>query len=354
MKRFPAALALLTLSVVASAQVDLKEFLAARDKNGIRSALTMATYRSFTGSGVFEVRCTVKGFISSRGDTLMVETPDGLRLNIRTENTPDFLKTTGTQARLIVKLTRASLNAETEVEYVLGTAEATVAEYDMAHAATIEARMKRERVTASRSGSRIGRILTPPTTSPSLKGEIGQGTGSVVDAGPSAAVQATGDLAVVVDAYGSYIQSVNPRIDRPTANAWAGYIIQYSNEVNLDPRLVIALIVAESDFKPETTSHKGAMGLCQLMSDEVRRFGLANAYDPRQNIWASTRLLREGIDKYKALGNDEWKATVLALAGYNAGHGAVKKYGYTIPPYRETQGYVTKISNLYKRFVGSE
>ncbi|MFX8770557.1 hypothetical protein ABTM91_20425, partial [Acinetobacter baumannii] len=81
----------------------------------------MAAYRQFTGSGVFEVRCTVKGYISSRGDTLMVETPDGLRLNIRTENTPDFLKSTGTQARLIVKLSRATLNSETEVELMLST-----------------------------------------------------------------------------------------------------------------------------------------------------------------------------------------------------------------------------------------
>ncbi|MFX9154033.1 lytic transglycosylase domain-containing protein, partial [Acinetobacter baumannii] len=96
-------------------------------------------------------------------------------------------------------------------------------------------------------------------------------------------------------------------------------------------------------------SNKGAMGLTQLMSDEVRRYGLTNAYDPRQNIWASTRLLREGIDKYRAMGHDEWQSIVLALAGYNAGHGAVKKYGYTVPPYRETQGYVAKISALYKR-----
>ncbi|MES1147126.1 MAG: lytic transglycosylase domain-containing protein, partial [bacterium] len=143
-------------------------------------------------------------------------------------------------------------------------------------------------------------------------------------------------------------------IDRGTANNWARWIIQYSNEVGIDPRLEIALIVAESDFKPQETSRPGAMGLCQLMPDEVQRFGLTNAYDPAQNIWASTRLLREGIDKYKALGFDEWKSICLALAGYNAGHGAVKKYGYSIPPYKETQGYVSKITALYKKFIGSE
>lgn len=350
MNRLPAALALLLLSVVASAQAELKEFLAARDKNGIQAALTKAAYNDFTGSGVFEVRCRVTGCISSHGDTLMVETPDGLKLNIRTENKPEFLHT-GTLARLIVKLTRATVNSETEVELLLSTLEATVADHDAAQA---EVKARKDRSLSSRSGTRMARPMASPTSTPSLQGQIGQGAGSMVDVAPSPAVQPTGDMAVVVDAYGAYIQGVNPRLDRATANAWADYIIQYCTEVDLDPRLMIALIVAESDFKPETTSNKGAMGLCQLMSDEVRRWGLSNAYDPRQNIWASTRLLREGIDKYKKLGYDDWKSTVLALAGYNAGHGAVKKYGYSIPPYRETQGYVAKISSLYKKFVGSE
>jgi soluble lytic murein transglycosylase-like protein len=164
---------------------------------------------------------------------------------------------------------------------------------------------------------------------------------------------APGDVAPIVDAYASYIRTVNSRVGHAQATEWAGYIVRYASEVGLDPRLQIALIVAESDFKPQTTSSKGAMGLCQLMNDEVRRFGLTDPYDPKQNIYASTRLLREGIDKYVKMGYDNWNATILALAGYNAGHGAVKKYGYSVPPYRETQGYVRKITGLYRTFVGN-
>jgi soluble lytic murein transglycosylase-like protein len=79
----------------------------------------------------------------------------------------------------------------------------------------------------------------------------------------------------------------------------------------------------------------------QLMPDTARRFGVKNIYNPKQNIKAGVKYMRWLLDKF---GGD----MRLALAGYNAGEGAVMKYGKKIPPYRETRNYVTKIMNHYE------
>jgi soluble lytic murein transglycosylase-like protein len=106
----------------------------------------------------------------------------------------------------------------------------------------------------------------------------------------------------------------------------------------VDPILVQALIQVESNYRPRAKSHKGAMGLMQLMPATAREYRVRNAYDPKANINA-------GIQKLKGLLN-KWEGNVaMALAAYNAGEGAVARFN-GIPPYRETQNYVTKILSL--------
>jgi soluble lytic murein transglycosylase-like protein len=101
----------------------------------------------------------------------------------------------------------------------------------------------------------------------------------------------------------------------------------------VDPILVQALIQVESNYQPRARSPKGAMGLMQLMPSVAREYKVRNAYDPKANIDAGVRKLKGLLEKY---------SVDLALAAYNAGEGAIQRFG-GIPPYRETQNYVSRI-----------
>src|SRR5918999_1673922 len=106
------------------------------------------------------------------------------------------------------------------------------------------------------------------------------------------------------------------------------------NDVNAD--LVRAVIQAESAFNPRAVSPKGAMGLMQLMPGTAAEYGVLDPFDPVDNVRAGVKYLKRLLDMYSG-------RVELALAAYNAGPGAVKKYGGTVPPYRETRNYVAKI-----------
>ncbi|MBV9217642.1 MAG: lytic transglycosylase domain-containing protein [Acidobacteria bacterium] len=118
------------------------------------------------------------------------------------------------------------------------------------------------------------------------------------------------------------------------------YIVDSSRRYSIDPLLIYSQMHTESSFKLNATSNKGASGLMQLMPATARRLGVTNIYDPKQNIEGGVKYMRILLDMFG--GNIS-----LALAGYNAGEGAVQKYGNQIPPFTETQEYVRRISARY-------
>jgi soluble lytic murein transglycosylase-like protein len=118
----------------------------------------------------------------------------------------------------------------------------------------------------------------------------------------------------------------------------------YGNQQGVDPYLIFCLMSQESKFTSGATSSKGAQGLMQLMPGTAARYGVTNSYDVAQSISGGTRYLKDLLKMFNG-------RIDLALAGYNAGEGAVIKYGYNIPPYDETRNYVKLIIKRYGRIT---
>lgn len=118
------------------------------------------------------------------------------------------------------------------------------------------------------------------------------------------------------------------------------FIAESGARNGIDPVLLYSIMHRESSFKRFALSPKGARGLMQLMPGTAARFGVKNIFDPQQNIEGGARYVRFLLDTFDG-------DVRLTLAGYNAGEGAVMKYGNRVPPYRETQEYVRRISERY-------
>lgn len=152
---------------------------------------------------------------------------------------------------------------------------------------------------------------------------------------------------------GSYKRIVNPwGTFRGSPKSKRGYLNEYKYSDNfdqhitstarwygIDPLLIKAMIKVESNFNPDALSPKGAMGIMQLMPGTAERVGVADPFNPAENIEGGVKYFNKLVNMF----ND----VTLAIAGYNAGENAVKKYGYRIPPYSETIEYVEKVYAHY-------
>ncbi len=180
------------------------------------------------------------------------------------------------------------------------------------------------------------------------------------------ALPAQADIYKYVDKYGRVILTDKPRHSgyKRLVKTWKGWeeakvpknFNWAKNQKKYDPTirsvarlyklphtLLHAVITAESSYNPNAISRAGAVGLMQLMPETAKRYGVSNRRNPKQNIYGGSRYLR---DLLKLFDNN----VILALAAYNAGEGAVKKYGNKIPPYKETRNYVNKVIKYYKKY----
>ncbi len=173
---------------------------------------------------------------------------------------------------------------------------------------------------------------------------------SIVLLGTLAPVTAEAKVRILIRPDGSKVifDDPTPQLRRQTSSSLlrvpggdlANLIDYYAHDRGLNPRLVQAVIQVESAFNERARSHKGAMGLMQLMPDTARLLKVSNPYDPAQNIRGGTLYLRRQLDRFDG-------DLALALAAYNAGPTAVTNYG-GVPPYPETRNYVRKVLSLYR------
>lgn len=144
----------------------------------------------------------------------------------------------------------------------------------------------------------------------------------------------------------TWIVDYNRGIKLTEADLISRTIVHFSRKNGVDPKLVVALIAAESAFQRDARSPVGAQGLGQLMPGTAAMLGVTNPWEPGQNISGTVRYLARQLKRW----NDD---SALALASYNAGPGAVQRYG-GVPPYRETQEYVSYVLGLHQELRSLE
>lgn len=137
----------------------------------------------------------------------------------------------------------------------------------------------------------------------------------------------------------------NPRLASWEAQRIGQALVHYGRAFDVDPRFVSAVVLVESGFNPRAVSPAGALGLGQLMPEVARSAGVRDPFSIEENLYGTVRVLRGHLDRF---GDHR---VHLALAAYNAGAGAVARYG-GVPPYTETRWYVYRVSRLYLRFLG--
>jgi soluble lytic murein transglycosylase-like protein len=145
-------------------------------------------------------------------------------------------------------------------------------------------------------------------------------------------------------AYAQMIQSTNKKLKPAQVNEIAEAILRAGLKYQMDPRFLAAVIGVESDYDVACLSNSGAMGLGQLMPFNLKEAGVTDPWNPTQNIFGTAKLLRGHLDDYKNRSN----GTLLAVAAYNAGPGAVRRAGFQVPDGAQVRRYVWKVYYRYK------
>lgn len=310
----------------------LDEYLKLRRQHGIVKPTAVAHLAAFVGNKVIEVRGIVKGAVQTEDGALLMLHSDKGDLPIDAQAVPTWLTGNEVPARILVRIERSMAGAGLRARFLGAAADGQVAAVEKKTVASTSpvSRSSRPSPAVSRSSGR------PPT----MKGTIGAGRNWELPASDA------------LPFYAAYVKKQNKRLSDDEATRIAQGVIGFSIQYGVDARLIMAMVLVESGFDPNCTSHAGAMGLGQLMPGTARGMGVSRPYDSIDNLFGTVRLVRGHLDKYtKQTGGDPYRSLVLTLAAYNAGGGAVKRHG-GVPPYKETQNYVKKVIAAYRRLIG--
>jgi soluble lytic murein transglycosylase-like protein len=305
----------------ATAPTDAAKYLSLCRKYGVASGKdVLATDKAY------ELRGVVSGIAeSSDSYNLLLRSADGATMNLAGSGPAPAL---GVNATVRILVDGASAGSSPSILAVVTEGDAALAQESQ----RIAAAKKSGKKASVRSGARKGRSVVPLASRSLTTPRV-----------PVTTPEET------LAAYKKAIRYFNPNGSEEEIDTIARAVLRYSIQYQVDARLVMAVFAVESGFKSDATSHSGAMGIGQLMPGTAADLGVDDAYDPVQNIEGAIKYLRRELDRYQ--GKDEWTRLQLVLASYNAGPNAVKKY-QGVPPYRETQNYVRKVSAWYLRFIG--
>ena len=148
--------------------------------------------------------------------------------------------------------------------------------------------------------------------------------------------------------YAAVVKSINKRLTNDEATVIARSILTYCSQTDwqVDPRFVMAIVRAESAFRPTAVSKAGALGLGQLMPATAQSMGIRDAFDPIQNLYGCVKYLEREMYRWR----DQENQLDLVIASYNAGAGAVQKYN-GVPPYRETKNFLVTVKRYYRELA---
>ena len=314
----------------------LDEYLAARKRHGVEAPISEKELKRLTGTHTIEVVGKVVGTIGKDGDIAMLVKVYETDIYVYAGDSPEWMQYGVSTARLLLSVERAERYTMLDAKLITSVEESDIAAYEERLRKEEEARKKAE---AEAAEAEIQSGYTP----------VNPLTGSI---GSSITTEIAPGLAVLVPDYMTYILERNKKIAVLDARRIAESILVYSVQYGVEPRLVVALIQAESNFNPSTTSNKGAQGLGQLMPFISKPLGITDPYNIEQNIYGTVRTIRGHLDRQGKKTNDTMTQLRLALAAYNAGSGAVAKYG-GVPPFKETEAYVAKVVATFKTLTGT-
>ena len=314
---------------LAYAQNEANLYLELCRKNGVVSGKTA----SAPADGAHELRGTVSGMAeSAQGYNLLLKMEDGKTVTLAGKGAAPLFNV-GAQVRVLIDKGAPDPSVG-DLPILAVITEGEVATEQLAR----EARPVKPQPP---------RASVPKTTKRSPRG--GRKVARVTSRNFTRTRVAPMEARETLNAYKRAIRYFNPRGSEAEIDSIAVAVLNYSVKYQVDARLVMAVFAVESGFNPRATSRAGAMGVGQLMPGTAAGLGVRNAYNPDQNIEGAIKYIRQQLDRYQ--GKDEWTRLQLALASYNAGPGAVRKYG-GVPPYRETQAYVRKVSAWFLHFLG--
>ena len=306
---------------------------------------------------VLELQGTVGGTVTTEEGrlTVMLNLPDNgsVVLDVPAADTADVKEFATPQLRVLVEVRDGATGNVVPLKALAMAHESSVSAEERADAARQDALRKKldwKRREQQRWQTEMDRAMHKRT----VAAPVSRGSVARQDLGPVSAVPGglSSRAQPLFPAYYTFIAHHNPRLSAAQANQIAFHLLNFADRYNVDPRLVVSMIIAESDFDPRSTSHSGAKGLGQLMPDTARGLGVNNPYDVVQNLYGSINYLRSQLDSFAGKstpgGGYSFEQVALAMAAYNAGENAVKKY-HGVPPYRETQAYVKRVISLYQQ-----